>query len=159
MYDICQRGEIRVVSLGLVGPEEAARIKACTGLDTLLNRRELDIDWIDHAFQGHGRETKIGQISIVKEDFERYAEIITNPHWIEPGQPGSLRYLRRYADGTVYAVERQVEGNTLSFRTMWKKVVGGQCCPFLSPQRGRMRVKMMRKNEATVPSLTSETKV
>ncbi len=131
VYDAWQRGKKRVVSLGLVGPEEAARIKAATGLDTLLNPRELDTGQIKHAFKQHGQEKKIGQISITREDFERYAEILTDPHWVEPGQPNSFRYLRRYPDGTMYAVERQMEGDRLKFFTMWKKVVGGAMVPIL----------------------------
>ncbi len=133
VYDAWQRGdEGPQVSLGLIGPEEAARIKAATGMDSLLNRRELVAKDIKHAFDEHGQEKIRGQISILREDFERYAEIITDPHSIEPGtKPNSIRYQRRYPDGTVYVIEQQLKGNKLEFRTLWKQALGGVMVPIL----------------------------
>ncbi len=134
MYDAWQRGDVgQRVSLGLIGPEEATRIKAATGLDTLLNPRELDTGQIKHAFKYHGQEKKIGQISVTREDFERYAEILIEPHWIERGSnKDSVRFFRRYSDGTIYAAEQYVrEEGKMFFRSMWKAALGGTMMPIL----------------------------
>ena len=41
-------------------------------------------------------------------------------------RPGSIVYSRRFADGTTYAVEQRLRGKNLSFRTLWKQVLGGK---------------------------------
>ena len=126
MYTAMLRGERRKISLGIIGPEEAARINIKTGVDALLNKRELDTEWIRHAFERHGNEMTPGQVSITEQDFIRYGEILLDPHWISPGgKPNSVVYSRRYPDGTVYAMEQQIQGHKLEFRTLWKQAAGG----------------------------------
>ena len=132
MHGAMLRGEQRKISLGVIGPEEAAKIKAKTNIDTLLCKRELDTSWIDHAFRRHGNEMTQGQLSITKQDFERYAEILLDPHHIEPtGKANTIQYSRRYPDGTVYVLEQQIKGNKLEFRTLWKQSLGGKLEPIL----------------------------
>lgn len=133
MYEAARRGEQFSLSFGVVGPEEAAKIKELTGLDTLLHKHELHLDDIRHALQGHGNELTRGQISLSQEDFVRYAEILADPHWIEKGRkPGSIIYSRRYPDGTIFAVERQIKGKNLGFRTLWKQGLGSSVVVILT---------------------------
>lgn len=133
MYSGMLCGEKSKISLGVIGPEEAARIKARTKTDTLLCVRELDTDGIQHAFGRHGNERTPGQISITERDFVRYAEIVLDPHSIDPGTtPKSIKYSRRYTDGTVYVVEQQIKGSKLEFRTLWKQSLGGKMEPILT---------------------------
>lgn len=86
----------------------------------------LDTKQIEHAFKRHGSEKMKGQLDITKEDFIRYAEILLDPHRIELGKnvPNSIWYMRRYPDGTVVCVERQLKGKNLHFKTMWKEEMG-----------------------------------
>lgn len=115
LYQAMKRGEAcPALELGVVGPEEAARIRRCTGQDVLLEKRVLRLRDTAHAEERHGNERTKGQGDLREEDFLRYAEIVLDPDWIEKGnKPGSLVYMRRYADGTVYAVEQNKSGKRL----------------------------------------------
>ena len=128
LYQAMKRGEAcPALELGVVGPEEAARIRRCTGQDVLLEKRVLRLDDMEHAAGRHGNERTKGQGDLREEDFLRYAEIVLNPDWIEKGnKPGSLVYMRRYADGTVYAVEQNKSGKRLEGRTMWRALPGAR---------------------------------
>jgi hypothetical protein len=133
MYSAMLRGEKHKIQLGVIGPEEAARIKAKTGVDTLLCKRELDSKWIDHAFQRHGNEMTPGQVTITERDLARYGEIMLDPHDIATGsKPNTVRYVRRYPDGTVFVQEHQIKGKKLEFRSLWKQAVGGTMVLVLS---------------------------
>ena len=123
-----KRGEAHpALELGVIGPEEAARIRRCTGQDVLLEKRVLRLDDMEHAAGRHGNERTKGQGDLREEDFLRYAEIVLDPDWIEAGRkPGSIRYMRRYADGTVYAVEQNKSGKRLEGRTMWRALPGAR---------------------------------
>ena len=128
LYQAMKRGEAcPALELGVVGPEEAARIRRCTGQDVLLEKRVLRLDDMEHAAGRHGNERTKGQGDLREEDFLRYAEIVLDPDWIEAGRkPGSIRYMRRYADGTVYAVEQNKSGKRLEGRTMWRALPGAR---------------------------------
>ena len=128
LYQAMKRGEAcPALELGVVGPEEAARIRRCTGQDVLLEKRVLRLRDIEHADSRHGNERTKGQGSLREEDFLRYAEIVLDPDWIEKGtRSGSIRYMRRYADGTVYAVEQNKSGKRLEGRTMWRALPGAR---------------------------------
>ena len=128
LYQAMKRGEAcPALELGVVGPEEAARIRRCTGQDVLLEKRVLRLRDTAHAEERHGNERTKGQGDLREEDFLRYAEIVLDPDWIEKGnKPGSLVYMRRYADGTVYAVEQNKSGKRLEGRTMWRALPGAR---------------------------------
>ena len=128
LYQAMKRGEAHpALELGVIGPEEAARIRRCTGQDVLLEKRVLRLDDMEHAAGRHGNERTKGQGDLREEDFLRYAEIVLDPDWIEAGRkPGSIRYMRRYADGTVYAVEQNKSGKRLEGRTMWRALPGAR---------------------------------
>lgn len=61
LYQAMKRGEAcPALELGVVGPEEAARIRRCTGQDVLLEKRVLRLDDMEHAAGRHGNErTKV----------------------------------------------------------------------------------------------------
>lgn len=128
LYQAMKRGEAcPALELGVVGPEEAARIRRCTGQDVLLEKRVLRLRDTAHAEERHGNERTKGQGDLREEDFLRYAEIVLDPDWIEKGNKlGSLVYMRRYADGTVYAVEQNKSGKRLEGRTMWRALPGAR---------------------------------
>lgn len=128
LYQAMKRGEAHpALELGVIGPEEAARIRRCTGQDVLLEKRVLRLDDMEHAAGRHGNERTKGQGDLREEDFLRYAEIVLDPDWIEKGNKlGSLVYMRRYADGTVYAVEQNKSGKRLEGRTMWRALPGAR---------------------------------
>ena len=52
--------------------------------------------------------------------------------YVTGGGPNTVRYVRRYPDGTVYAQEHQIKGNKLEFRSLWKQTVGGAMVMVLS---------------------------
>ena len=115
------------LELGVIGPEEAARIRRCTGQETLLQKRVLLLDDIEHANGRHGKEAMKGQADLREEDFVRYAEVVLDPDWIEKGRiPGSVIYMRRYPQGTIYAVEQSKSGKQMMGRTMWRALPGAQ---------------------------------
>ena len=133
VFAAAKKGELKKITLGLIGPEEAAKIKAKANVDTLLCKREFTSRWIEHGIERHGNEKALGQKDITEQDFKRYVEIIRDPHNIEPGTtPGGIYYSRRYPDGTVYMVEQKVKGTKLEFRTLWKKEYGGVMVPILA---------------------------
>lgn len=124
MYEAWRNGKKMSIDLGIVGPDEAARIRGKGKIESLLNRHMLHTDDIKHVDLRHGTEKIKGQLNITKEDFIRYGEILLDPHSIQPGgRQGSVVYIRRYPDGTIYAVEHQIKGKRLEFTTMWKKGV------------------------------------
>ena len=148
IYQAMKQGmSFPTLELGVIGPEEAARIRRCTGQETLLQKRVLRLRDTDHANERHGKEAMKGQADLREEDFVRYAEVVLDPDWIEKGRiPGSVIYMRRYPQGTIYAVEQSKSGKQMVGRTMWRALPGAQPEILLGlPEKEEERKEMTRE--------------
>ena len=72
----------RYVGYGTVSPEQAAQLKADTGLDLAGYRRNLDNMAVRHVLKNHGdpaAEIARGNAPMTREDFERLPQLLNHP--------------------------------------------------------------------------------
>ena len=125
LHEAALRGEILDSAVGIVGPEEAARVKAATGQNVLLHRRTMSGGDVMHAMDRHNKQAPaLGEELITHADIARYPEVVGKPDRIIPGtRPNSIIYEKRFPDGTLYVAEQALRGNNIEFKTMFKNKV------------------------------------
>jgi hypothetical protein len=121
------------VSLGTVGDEEAAAIKAETGLDVAGFERVVDNYGIRHTDKQHGRastETPRGQLPITRDDIADIPLIVAEPDKIAYGGKDGIGrdiivYSKTLGDEeerlTFYAEEVRGGKKQLVLQSMWKR--------------------------------------
>lgn len=119
--------EKRAVRFAEVEADEAAKLKAATGLDLVGYKHSVDTFGIRHSYSEHGGDAEIkrGQLPISKEDFERIPEIIANPDKIEligkdAMKQDLIRYTKRFNGTTYYVEEVRNKRMELATKTLWK---------------------------------------
>ena len=135
LHKAALRGEKPSYAVGVIGPEEAARVRAATGYNLLLHRRTLNAEDVMHGMDRHNRQAAaIGETPITYADMGRYNEIVGSPDLVSRGaRPNSIIYEKRYPDGTVYVAEQILRGNNIEFRSMYKNKVAERMRPTLLP--------------------------
>ena len=135
LHKAALRGEKPSYAVGVIGPDEAARVRAATGYNLLLHRRTLNAEDVMHGMDRHNRQAAaIGETPITYADMGRYNEIVGSPDLVSRGaRPNSIIYEKRYPDGTVYVAEQILRGNNIEFRSMYKNKVAERMRPTLLP--------------------------
>lgn len=130
----------RTEKFGAADGQEAADIKAITGIDVTGFEHELSSNDIRHADKRHGTPRTIGkkklgernrkQVPLTAQDFERIPELYNDYDQIVPGNPENntglptVKYVKKFPDGMLYGVEVIVDADKiLRYKTGWKKKV------------------------------------
>jgi hypothetical protein len=118
----------RFVQYGAINPEQAARLKADTGLDLEGYRRNLDNSAVRHVWQQHGdpqAEIRRGNLPISKVDFERLPELLERPDaslLVGKNRLGQDIILSAKRVNGYYVIAEEVRGNrVLNLTTIYKK--------------------------------------
>lgn len=123
--------ELKHHILSAVTKEEAAKIKAATGLNVENYRHAVTNASIRHILKQHGNqsaEAGAGQAAITDEDIQRIPQIISRPSRIRKGSDTTrgdktVVYEKRFPDGTIHYVAEVIgAGRVLHTKTMFKKV-------------------------------------
>ncbi len=126
---ISDRQSNETIDLGTVNGEAVSDIKRKTGIDVTGFKQTISSRDLRHADNRHGSngETNKGQVPLTIEDYERIPELFSNYDRIEKGSPEkntnlpSIRFIKKYDDGTLYGVDVIVEKDkTIRYKTGWK---------------------------------------
>lgn len=122
LFPIGRAGGKKKTTLGIVGPEDAARIKAETGINCLLHKRTIAAEDVFHALDRHGSQARLaGEPPLSVADFAKYEEIVREANVIKHNKRnGNIIYEKRYPEGTYTIIEQEVGGNSFKFVNMWK---------------------------------------
>lgn len=125
---LVRHGPRRYLPLSIVRPEEAARIKELTGVDTTGFRHEINNHDLRHAIKQHGdpvREAAVGQLPITQKDLKMIPQVLREYDQILPGSPNvngkSVRYVKRVNGHIIVAEVLREERKTMAVKTIWKK--------------------------------------
>ena len=157
--------EKRAVRFGVISEAEAKELEAELGIDLTGYRRSIDSFAIKKIIKDHGTEgteTPRGQGGIVREDFRRIPEIVSEyDEVIISGKDGMgntlIQYKKWYSDGTTYYVEEvRNKRMELTTKTMWKTRTREQ----MKSQQGNPSSKtpeaLRRQSSTGAESITGE---
>jgi hypothetical protein len=120
-------GETVRFKIGDVTKENAAMVRAATGLDISGYVREIDNSAIRHAFNQHGpsKETRGGQVPITAEDMAMIPEIVRNPDGIRHGGKSKIGrdvivYKKNVGAMMFYVEEVRTGRKTVALQTFYK---------------------------------------
>ncbi|MCL1921985.1 MAG: DUF935 family protein [Kiritimatiellaeota bacterium] len=120
----------KTVSLGKISGSAVGDIKGATGIDVSGYEQTISARDIRHADTRHGaRERSKGQVPLGAGDYDRIPEVYSGYDSIEKGTPEgrtglpTVRYKKRFGDGTLVAVEAIADNGDkrMRFKTMWKE--------------------------------------
>lgn len=113
-----------------VSEQQAEKIHQATGIDLEDYHNGIDEEHVRHILNEHGdvsKETKRGQVAVIKDDFLHLEDYLSQPDKVELGQPdaktGAVRLVTtKKVDGVVYVIQQVgKKRKRLSVVSMWKK--------------------------------------